>query len=147
MVSRLVLTLMVMSVIAPCVASAQDEVVATASHAAKLPTAEEQAKAAADAKAKAEQAPKAINTPAQNVAWLADASKSAHSDQGSGARTLPLDTSRDGRQIHGSFGVSMGTGGYRSAYVSSLISDRREWHIGDCGQHDRLWQERWLRLL
>ena len=111
---------------------ADDEVVATASRVAmRPPTEAEIAQAAADAKAKAEadRAAKPVSTQDQVAAWLAD---SPPVERGGGG---PLDYAGrpevdvngyalgpDGkRQVHGEAGVSVGTGGYRSGYVSTLI--------------------------
>lgn len=55
---------------------------------------------------------------------------------------LPADRDEDGkRKVHGSMGVSVGTGGYRSAYVSALIPVGESTTIGiavsktDFGKH------------
>jgi hypothetical protein len=108
-----------------------DEVVATAARAAKPPTEAEIAKAQADAKAQAEaaRAAKPVSTQDQVAAWLADSPPVERVDNGSVdyAARPRLDVNGyplgpDGkRQIHGETGVSVGTGGYRSGYVSTLI--------------------------
>jgi hypothetical protein len=113
-------------------ASADDEVVTTAAaRATRPPTEAELAKAQADAKAKADadRAAKPVTTQDQVAAWLANSPPVERVDdgpvgyaQGPGydVNGYPLD--KDGkRQVHGEAGVSVGTGGYRSGYVSSLI--------------------------
>ncbi len=97
-----------------------DEVVMTTARPAALPSAAEQAKAQADAKAKADAAAKPLTTQEQIVAWLADAPPVTRNGVGSDAQPAP-DTKSGPRQIHGEASVSIGTGGYRSAYVSSYI--------------------------
>uniref|UniRef100_B0T5C3 Uncharacterized protein n=1 Tax=Caulobacter sp. (strain K31) TaxID=366602 RepID=B0T5C3_CAUSK len=112
--------------------TADDEVVTTAAaRATRPPTEAELAKAQADAKAKADadRAAKPVTTQDQVAAWLAGAPPIERVDDGpSGYAMRPaLDVNGyplgpDGkRQIHGEAGVSIGTGGYRSGYVSSLI--------------------------
>jgi len=107
-----------------------DEVVTTAAtRTAKPPTEAELAKAQADAKAKAEADAKAkpISTDDQVAAWLAGAppvGREAALDYAERPRLdvngYPLD--KDGkRQVHGEVGMSVGTGGYRSGYASTLI--------------------------
>lgn len=107
--------------------SADDEVVTTAAaRATRPPTEAELEKAKADAQARdaAERAKPAAVDPLS--AWMADAppvqgdpihyTPRAELD----VNGYPLD--KDGkRQVHGEMGVSVGTGGYRSGYVSSLI--------------------------
>lgn len=92
----------------------EDEVVSTAAHRLDAKTAAE----AQTAPAVTAPAPRVLTTDEQIAAFLA---------------TSPALESRDGlvglgrgdpeakRQIHGSAGVTVGTGGYRSAYVSTLI--------------------------
>lgn len=109
--------------------SADDEVVTTAASRATRPPTEaelEQAKAEARARAEAERAAKPVTTQDQISAWVADAPPVEGSAFGYTPRAeldvngFPLD--KDGkRQVHGEVGVSVGTGGYRSGYVSSLI--------------------------
>jgi hypothetical protein len=134
--------------------AADDEVVATASRVAmRPPTEAEIAQAAADAKAKAEadRAAKPVSTQDQVAAWLAD---SPPIERGDGR---PLDYAGrpevdvngyalgpDGkRQVHGEAGVSVGTGGYRSGYVSTLIPIGDSSTLGvavsqtDYGKHGR----------
>lgn len=111
--------------------STDDEVVTTAAaRAARPPTEAEQAQAKADAqvRAQADRAAKPITTEQQVAAWLA-AQPVEPLDGGPNGYAMrpeldvngyPLD--KDGkRQVHGEMGVSVGTGGYRSGYVSSLI--------------------------
>ncbi|WP_426011026.1 hypothetical protein [Caulobacter sp. DWR2-3-1b2] len=112
-------------------ATPDDEVVATASRVAKPPTEAEIAKAQADAKAKAEAARNAepVSTQDQVAAWLADAPPIERGGGGPLDYAAPPKVDVNGyalgpdgkRQMHGEAGVSVGTGGYRSAYVSTLI--------------------------
>jgi len=107
--------------------SADDEVVTTAaSRATRPPTEAELEKAKADAQARdaAERAKPAAVDPLS--AWMADAPPVQGGPINYAPRAdldvngYPLD--KDGkRQVHGEVGVSVGTGGYRSGYVSSLI--------------------------
>jgi hypothetical protein len=109
--------------------SADDEVVTTAASRATRPPTEaelEKAKADAQARAEAERAAKPVSTQDQISAWVADAPPIEGGPFGYAPRAdldvngYPLD--KDGkRQVHGEVGVSVGTGGYRSGYVSSLI--------------------------
>jgi hypothetical protein len=112
--------------------AADDEVVSTASRVtAKPPTEADLAKAQADAKAKADadRVAKPVSTQEQIAAWLAHAPPVELVNDGpAGYATGPaLDVNgyplgADGkRQVHGEAGVSIGTGGYRSGYVSTLI--------------------------
>jgi hypothetical protein len=108
-----------------------DEVVATATRAAAPPTEAQIAKAQADAKAQAEadRAAKPVTTQDQVAAWLSDSPPVERIDNGPiGYAARPaVDVNGyplgpDGkRQIHGETGVSIGTGGYRNGYVSTLI--------------------------
>ena len=138
--SRFALVPLLMTLALPSLALAgapDDEVVATASRVAKPPTEAEIAKAQADAKAQAEAAriAKPVSTQDQVAAWLADSppierGRASALDYGTRPEVdvngYALD--KDGkRQMHGEAGVSVGTGGYRSAYVSTLIP------IGDNG--------------
>jgi hypothetical protein len=107
--------------------SADDEVVTTAAaRATRPPTEAELAQAKADAQARdaADRAKPAAVDPLS--AWMADAPPVQGDPINYGPRAdldvngYPLD--KDGkRQVHGEVGVSVGTGGYRSGYVSSLI--------------------------
>jgi hypothetical protein len=136
--SRIVLALALMSapLALPGAALARvttdDEVVTTAStRATRPPTDAELAKAKADAEAKAaaDRAAKPVTTQDQIAAWLADSAPVQRVNDGPNGYAMPprLDVNGyplgpDGkRQIHGEMGVSVGTGGYRSGYVSSLI--------------------------
>jgi hypothetical protein len=108
----------------PCMAMAMDgeEVVSTA-RAVKLPTEAEQAKAKADAAARAE-ATRPSSDPAQVIASLNAAPSIKRLDPN--VSYPAAEDSQSGpddqrRQIHGSAGVSIGTGGYRSGYVTSII--------------------------
>jgi hypothetical protein len=111
--------------------TADDEVVTTAaSRATRPPTEAELAKAQADAKAQAEadRASKPVTTEDQVAAWLAGSPPVERVENGpNGYAMRPVDVNGyplgpDGkRQVHGEAGVSVGTGGYRSGYVSSLI--------------------------
>lgn len=97
-------------------ATGQDEAVSTAAH--RL-----DAKAAAEAQAApvvATPAPRALTTQEQIAAFL-ETSPAIERGEGLGG-LAPADADSDTkRKIHGSAGVSVGTGGYRSAYVSTLI--------------------------
>ncbi|WP_165184402.1 hypothetical protein [Caulobacter soli] len=107
--------------------SSDDEVVTTAAARATRPPTEAelaQAKADAQARAEAERAKPAAVDPLS--AWMADAPPVGGDPINYAPRAdldvngFPLD--KDGkRQVHGEMGVSVGTGGYRSGYVSSLI--------------------------
>ncbi|MFZ0268987.1 hypothetical protein [Caulobacter sp.] len=107
--------------------STDDEVVTTAAaRATRPPTDAELAQAKADAqvRAEAERAKPAAVDPLS--AWMADAPAVGGDPINYAPRAdldvngFPLD--KDGkRQVHGEAGVSVGTGGYRSGYVSSLI--------------------------
>jgi len=96
--------------------SAGDEVIATA-HArtpAKALTA-----AAPEAETTASTAPaRPLTTQEQIAAFVAANAPAEDGRRG----VLPAERDEDGpRKIHGSMGVSVGTGGYRSAYASALI--------------------------
>ncbi|HTM80737.1 hypothetical protein [Asticcacaulis sp.] len=98
-----------------------DEVVVAASRPAPLPTAAEQAKAKADVQARAEQATRPLTTEEQVAAWTAHSPKISRGDQASDDGLWPAADASSKRQVHGEASVTVGTGGYRSAYVSSLI--------------------------
>lgn len=98
-----------------------DEVVVAASRPAPLPTAAEQAKAKADVQARAEQATRPLTTEEQVAAWTAHSPKISRGDQASDDGLWPAADASRKRQVHGEASVTVGTGGYRSAYVSSLI--------------------------
>lgn len=107
----------------PGMAAAGDEVVVSATPAAKLPTAEEVAKAKADAQARADAAPKPASTQDQVIAWQANTAPIQHGSDiaATDHLTQPVRDNGGLRTIHGSAGASIGTGGYRSAYVTALI--------------------------
>ena len=120
--SRIALALSVACLGAALTGAVQaDEVVVAAR--AKLPTQEQQDKAVADAKARAELAPKPAATQDQVIASLANTQpiKRLDPNDTSYAEPAAVDTRANPRQIHGQVSVSVGTGGYRSAYVSSVI--------------------------
>lgn len=91
-----------------------DEAVATAAHRIDARTAAE-AQAATGA---ATPTPRTVSTADQIAAFLA-ASPAIDQDEG-GVSLTPLDEETR-RRIHGAFGVTVGTGGYRSAYVAAQI--------------------------
>ena len=98
-----------------------DELVVATPHPAAVPTA-----VAAPAKAAGNTKP--MTTDEQVTAWLADAPKLDHA-----APAGDADTSGDPlapRQIHGSAGVAIGSNGYSSAYVSSLIPVGKDSTLG-----------------
>ncbi|WP_066687486.1 hypothetical protein [Caulobacter sp. CCH9-E1] len=121
----------------PLLASAgDDEVIATAQ---AKPT-PEALKAAAQAAPIAPQTSKPLTTQEQIAAFLAEtpAPRSESSPRG----LLPADRDEDGkRKVHGSMGVSVGTGGYRSAYASALFPVGENTTVGvavsktDFGKH------------
>lgn len=134
--SRLVLAaLLALPLALPAAAlagSADDEVVTTAAaRATRPPTEAELAQAQADAKAKADadRAAKPISTEDQVAAWLAGSPPVERLDGGPNGYAMGPDLDVNGypfgpdgkRQVHGEMGVSVGTGGYRSGYVSTLI--------------------------
>ncbi|MGR4864927.1 hypothetical protein [Caulobacter sp. LARHSG274] len=125
--------------------AADDEVVSTAARAAKPPTEAELAKAQADAKVQADaaRAAKPVTTQEQVAAWLAASPPIERVDNGPvGYSSGPADETAK-RQVHGSMGVSVGTGGYRSAYASTLIPVGETGTLGiavsqtDYGKHGR----------
>ncbi|CAL4868858.1 hypothetical protein MMA231_03147 [Asticcacaulis sp. MM231] len=120
--SRIALALSVVCLGAGLTGAVQaDEVVVAAR--AKLPTQEQQDKAVAEAKLRAEQAPKPAATQDQVIASLANTQPIKRLDPNDTRYDLPaaVDTRANPRQIHGQVSVSVGTGGYHSAYVSSVI--------------------------
>jgi hypothetical protein len=133
--------------------SADDEVVTTAAARATRPPTEaelEKAKADAQAQAQADRVAKPISTEDQVAAWLAGSPPVERSAGGLDYAARPaLDVNgypldKDGkRQVHGEMGVSVGTGGYRSGYVSSLIPIGETGTLGvavsqtDFGKHGR----------
>lgn len=98
-----------------------DEAVSTAAHRVDARTAAEAEKAqlAQTAKAAAAPAPRALTTDEQIAAFLA-ASPAVRVEDSAGGVTR-LSEEPEGRKIHGSAGVTIGSRGYRSAYVSTLI--------------------------
>ena len=105
-------------------AVAADEEVVAASRPAPLPTEAEQTKAKADLQAKAASASRPLTTEEQVAAWTARSPKISRSDDQDDALWPADDVNQDSsakRQVHGVASVTVGTGGYRSAYVSSLI--------------------------
>jgi hypothetical protein len=101
--------------------SGADEAVPTAAHRVDAKTAAEAEKlqaAQVEAAAKAPPA-KPITTDEQIAAFLATSPAVRQVDTG-GVTRLD-DGEPEPRKIHGSAGVTVGTGGYRSAYVSTLI--------------------------
>jgi hypothetical protein len=120
--SRIALALSVACLGAAVTVTAMADEVVVASR-AKLPSQAEQDKAVADAKARAEQAPKPAATQDQVIASLANTQPIKRLDPNDTSYDPPaaVDTRANPRQIHGQVSVSVGTGGYRSAYVSSVI--------------------------
>ena len=125
--------------------AADDEVVSTAARVAKPPTEAELAKAQAEAKAHADavRAAKPVTTQEQVAAWLAASPPIERVDNGPTSYSSgPADETAK-RQVHGSMGVSVGTGGYRSAYASTLIPVGETGTLGiavsqtDYGKHGR----------
>ncbi len=103
------------------VMAAGDEVVVAASRPAPLPTEAEQAKAKADIQAKAAQASRPLTTEEQVAAWTAHSPKVTRDQTASDDALWPSEDTGGKRQVHGEASVTVGSGGYRSAYVSSLI--------------------------
>jgi hypothetical protein len=99
-------------------AVAADEVVVAASRPAPLPTEAQQAKAKADLQARAAQLTRPLTTEEQVAAWTAHSPVISRND--SDDALWPVEEGGK-RQVHGEASVTVGTGGYRSAYVSSLI--------------------------
>ncbi len=127
----------------PALASDDDEVIATA-----------QAKPSAEAlNAKAPPAPatppgpvKQLTTQEQIAAFIA-ANPGPEIDDGPRG-LLPADRDENGkRKVHGSMGVSVGTGGYRSAYATGLFPVGENTTIGvavsktDFGKHGGGWYD------
>lgn len=108
-VSRLALAFLLLA--APLAGSAlADDEVLTATTRPKLPTEADLAKAKAENDAKPKILPSNNLTTEQQIAlWHAK------------AEALDAEATAAKRQIHGEVGVSVGTGGYRSAYVASVI--------------------------
>lgn len=117
--SRIVFALVLAAGSLASVAMAADEVVVAASRPAPLPSAAEQAQAKEDIRARAEQASRPLTTEEQIAAWTAHSPVISRNDQADAL--WPVEDSGGKRQVHGEASVTVGTGGYRSAYVSSLI--------------------------
>ena len=119
--SRIVLSA-VLLLAAPCAALAQDEVVASNARTKTLPTEADIAKAKADA---ATAPGKPVVSQDMMIARLNAAAPV--SDRAAPVAYAEPRPEEGKRQIHGGAGVSIGTGGYRSGYVYSLIP------VGDNG--------------
>ncbi len=128
--SRIVLAPIVLGLAAGCLALALpcvtlagttdgDEVTVAASPAAKLPTKADLAKSDAQAKSGATATP--ASTKDQVIARLAAAPRIDRTDYSRADAATSSGYESNGRTIHGVAEVSVGTGGYRSAYVSSEI--------------------------
>ena len=98
-------------------AQVSDEVVVATARAAKLPAGE----VAAKVDDSANPTVKAANSPQRVIAWLANAPRLDRSETAAAEPAVAPGADTGGRTIHGTAGVSIGTGGYRSAYVTSLI--------------------------
>jgi hypothetical protein len=108
-----------LSAVAPAVAApnGDDEVIATAQ---AKPTPEALKAAAQATPVATPAASKPLTTQEQIAAFLAETPTPRYDDGPRGL--LPADRDEDGkRKVHGSMGVSVGTGGYRSAYASALF--------------------------
>lgn len=126
--------------------SGDDEVIATAQ---AKPT-PEALKAAAQAAPTTVPAPsRPLTTQEQIAAFLAETPAPSYDN---GARgLLPADRDEDGkRKVHGSMGVSVGTGGYRSAYASALFPVGENTTVGvavsktDFGKHGGFYADPYL---
>lgn len=106
-----------LSTAAPALAAPDDDEAIATAQAKPTPAA---LKAAAQAApAAATPAAKPLTTQEQIAAFLAETP--ARADDGPRG-LLPADRDEDGkRKVHGSMGVSVGSGGYRSAYASALF--------------------------
>ncbi len=127
-----------LSAAAPALAapSGDDEVIATAQ---AKPTPEALKAAAQATPAAAPTAIKPLTTQEQIAAFLAETP--VRYDEGQRG-LLPADRDEDGkRKVHGSMGVSVGTGGYRSVYASGLFPVGENTTVGlavsktDFGKH------------
>jgi len=94
-----------------------DEAVSTAARKPDIQDAEQAQKQEA-ARAAMQPATRALTTQEQIAAWLAASPPVRLADDTPGVARSDEDSPR---QIHGSAGITLGTGGYRSAYVSALI--------------------------
>ena len=72
---------------------------------------------------------KAMTTDEQIQAWVRDAPQLDHAPAGN-SDNLQADGTPAPRQIHGSAGVAVGSNGYSSAYVSSLIPVGKDSTLG-----------------
>ena len=72
---------------------------------------------------------KAMTTDEQIQAWVRDAPQLDHAPAGN-SDNLQADGTPAPRQIHGSAGVAVGSNGYSSAYVSSLIPIGKDSTLG-----------------
>jgi len=120
--SRIVLSLALLLAM-PCVAMAEDEVVASNARPKTLPTEADIAKAKADA----DKTPKPAVTKDMMIARLNRAAPASDRAQAAYIDAGPSQGDGGKRQIHCGAGVSVGTGGYSSGYVYSLIP------VGDNG--------------
>ena len=73
---------------------------------------------------------KPMTTDEQITAWVRDAPQLDHTPPAGSADNLQADGTPAPRQIHGSAGVSVGSNGYSSAYVSSLIPVGKDSTLG-----------------
>lgn len=126
-----------LSAAAPAFASpiGDDEVIATA----QAKPGPEALKAASQVLPAAPATSKPLTTQEQIAAFIAETP--AHYDNDPRG-LLPADRDEDGkRKVHGSMGVSVGTGGYRSAYASALFPVGESTTVGvavsktDFGKH------------
>ena len=126
--SRSVLALAALILAAPVAAAAQDsEVVATGAHAAP-PVAATTGKTATATSAAATATSAPVDKD-HTLAWLASASQPSVDDRAAAVAEAPVGSAKTHGigEVHGSAGVSVGTGGYRSAYVSAVMP------VGDNG--------------
>ena len=109
------------------VSGADRQAEAEAARARAEEAARQRAEAMAKAKAEADAKAKPISTDDQVAAWLSSAPPVGREGALDYAERPRLDVNgypldKDGkRQVHGEVGMSVGTGGYRSGYVSTLI--------------------------
>lgn len=73
---------------------------------------------------------KAMTTDEQIQAWVRDAPQLDHTPAANSGDALQADGTPAPRQIHGSAGVAVGSNGYSSAYVSSLIPIGKDSTLG-----------------
>lgn len=131
-----ILILAAMAAVSATAAWAQDETVVASSHKAPLPQASDAAAPAATAVTPARPA----GDKDQTIAWLNTASQgSLDSRAAAAADPAPAKNGALGL-VHGSAGVSVGTGGYRSAYASAVMPVGENGLLGiavshtDCGK-------------